>query len=202
MKWKVCGMREPENVAEVAALQPDYMGFILWEGSKRYSPTPPEIPADITKVGVFVDAPLDYIENAISQHKLGAVQLHGNESPNVCRALQGKAEIIKAFSVGASFDFDSLVDYLPYCDFFMFDTKGAMPGGNGTCFDWTLLNDYPFDLPFFISGGIGVAETEKINDLRKADLPVYAVDVNSKFEIEPGLKNAEQLKNFKEKVTL
>jgi phosphoribosylanthranilate isomerase len=202
MKWKVCGMREPENVAEVAALQPDYMGFILWEGSKRYCPNPPEISADITKVGVFVDAPIDYIENAISQHKLGAVQLHGNESPNVCRTLQGKAEIIKAFSVGASFDFDALVDYLPYCDFFMFDTKGAMPGGNGTCFDWTLLNDYSFDLPFFISGGIGVAETEKINDLRKVDLPVYAVDVNSKFEIEPGLKNAEQLKTFKEKVTL
>lgn len=202
MKWKVCGMCYPENVAEVTALKPDYMGFIFWEGSKRYCPNPPEIPADITKVGVFVDAPLEAIEKAISQHKLDAVQLHGNESPNVCRALQSKAEIIKAFSVGTAFDFDTLVDYLPYCDFFMFDTKGAMPGGNGTCFDWTLLNDYPFDLPFFISGGIGVAETEKINDLRKADLPVYAVDVNSKFEIEPGLKNADQLKSFKEKVTL
>lgn len=200
MKLKVCGMRDSENVAKIATLEPDYMGFIFWEGSKRFCPDPPKVPANITKVGVFVDASLEFIENAIVEHKLDAVQLHGNESPNVCRALQGKAEIIKAFGVGSSFDFDILVDYLPYCDFFLFDTKGAMPGGNGTRFDWTLLKNYPFDLPFFLSGGIGLAETEKINELRKVDLPVYAIDVNSKFEIEPGLKNIKLLKEFKEKI--
>lgn len=202
MKWKVCGMRDAKNVAEVADLQPDYMGFILWEGSKRYCPVPPQVFGDVTKVGVFVDASIEYIEDAIEEYKLGAVQLHGNESPSICRALQGKAQIIKAFSVGTAFDFDFLVDYLPYCDFFMFDTKGPMPGGNGSCFDWTLLNEYPFDLPFFLSGGIGLAEIDKINDLRKTDLPVHAIDINSRFEIDPGFKDLEKLKQFKEKLAL
>jgi len=202
MKWKVCGMRDAKNVAEVADLQPNYMGFILWEGSKRYCPVPPQVFGDVTKVGVFVDASIEYIEDAIEEYKLGAVQLHGNESPSICRALQGKAQIIKAFSVGTAFDFDFLVDYLPYCDFFMFDTKGPMPGGNGSCFDWTLLNEYPFDLPFFLSGGIGLAEIDKINDLRKTDLPVHAIDINSRFEIDPGFKDLEKLKQFKEKLAL
>lgn len=202
MKWKVCGMREVKNVTEIVSLQPDFMGFILWEGSKRYCPNPPEIPKDISKVGVFVDATLEAIESDIKAYKLDAVQLHGNESPAVCRALQGKAQVIKAFGVGADFDFEKLTDYLPYCDFFLFDTKGPMPGGNGTCFDWSLLNNYPFDLPFLISGGIGLAEVDKINELRQADLPVYAVDVNSKFEIAPAYKNAGELKEFKEKLAL
>ncbi len=202
MKWKVCGMREPNNVLEIAALRPDYMGFILWDGSERYCPTPPEVPVGITKVGVFVDAHLEKIEQAITAFKLGAVQLHGNESPSLCRTLQGKTQVIKAFGVGVDFDFDTLTDYLPCCDFFLFDTKGPLPGGNGTTFDWTLLNEYPFNLPFFISGGIGMAEIAKINDIRNSDLPVYAIDVNSLFETAPALKNAEQLKNFKEKLAL
>ena len=202
MKLKVCGMREPKNVAEIAALQPDYMGFILWDGSKRFCVSPPEVSDTIIKVGVFVDAPLEEIEHAITTFKLGAVQLHGNESPQQCRELQGKVHVIKAFGVGADFDFDILLDYLPYCDFFLFDTKGPMPGGNGTTFDWSILKNYGFDLPFFISGGIGLAEINKINELRNSDLPVYAIDVNSKFEIAPAIKNVEQLKNFKEKLAL
>ena len=202
MKWKVCGMREAKNISEVAALQPDYMGFILWDGSKRHCPNPQQAPEGITKVGVFVDAAVAEIEGAIEDHRLGAVQLHGNESPGLCRELQGKAQIIKAFGLGESFDFDTLLDYLPYCDFFLFDTKGPMPGGNGTTFDWSILKNYAFDLPFFISGGIGLAEIDKINELRKTDLPVYAVDINSKFETAPALKDAEQLKKFKEKLAL
>jgi phosphoribosylanthranilate isomerase len=151
---------------------------------------------------VFVDAAVGEIEDAIENHKLGAVQLHGNESPVLCRELQGKAQVIKAFGVGEVFDFDTLLDYLPYCDFFLFDTKGPMPGGNGTTFDWSILEKYPFDLPFFISGGIGLAEIDKINELRNTDLPVYAIDINSKFETAPALKDAEQLKKFKEKLVL
>lgn len=202
MKWKVCGMREAKNILEVAALQPDYMGFILWDGSKRHCPKPPQVPEGITKVGVFVDATVAEIEDAIEDYKLGAVQLHGNESPGLCRELQGKVQVIKAFGVGEGFDFDTLLDYLPYCDFFLFDTKGPMPGGNGTAFDWSILENYAFDLPFFISGGIGLAEIEKINELRRTDLPVYAIDINSKFEIAPARKDAEQLKKFKEKLAL
>lgn len=202
MKWKVCGMREANNISEVAVLQPDYMGFIMWTGSKRHCSKPQHVPAGITKVGVFVDAAVGEIEDAIENHKLGAVQLHGNESPVLCRELQGKAQVIKAFGVGEAFDFDTLLDYLPYCDFFLFDTKGPMPGGNGTTFDWSILEKYPFDLPFFISGGIGLAEIDKINELRNTDLPVYAIDINSKFETAPALKDAEQLKKFKEKLVL
>ena len=202
MKWKVCGMREANNISEVAVLQPDYMGFIMWAGSKRHCSKPQHVPSGITKVGVFVDAAVGEIEDAIENHKLGAVQLHGNESPVLCRELQGKAQVIKAFGVGEAFDFDTLLDYLPYCDFFLFDTKGPMPGGNGTTFDWSILEKYPFDLPFFISGGIGLAEIDKINELRNTDLPVYAIDINSKFETAPALKDAEQLKKFKEKLVL
>jgi phosphoribosylanthranilate isomerase len=202
MKWKVCGMREANNISEVAVLQPDYMGFIMWAGSKRHCSKPQHVPAGITKVGVFVDAAVGEIEDAIENHKLGVVQLHGNESPVLCRELQGKAQVIKAFGVGEAFDFDTLLDYLPYCDFFLFDTKGPMPGGNGTTFDWSILEKYPFDLPFFISGGIGLAEIDKINELRNTDLPVYAIDINSKFETAPALKDAEQLKKFKEKLVL
>ena len=202
MKWKVCGMREAKNISEVAALQPDYMGFILWDGSKRHCPNPQQAPEGITKVGVFVDAAVAEIEDAIEDHKLGAVQLHGNESPGLCRELQGKAQVIKAFGVGESFDFDTLLDYLPYCDFFLFDTKGPMPGGNGTTFDWSILKNYAFDLPFFISGGIGLAEIDNINELRRTDLPVYAVDINSKFETALALKDPEQLKKFKEELAL
>ena len=202
MKWKVCGMRETKNILEVAALQPDYMGFILWEGSKRHCPKPPQVPQDVTKVGVFVDATVAEIEDAVEAYKLGAVQLHGNESPGLCRELQGKVQVIKAFGVGEGFDFDTLLNYLPYCDFFLFDTKGPMPGGNGTTFDWSILEKYAFDLPFFISGGIGLAEIDNINELRRTDLPVYAIDINSKFEIAPARKDAEQLKKFKEKLAL
>ena len=202
MKWKVCGMREAKNISEVAALQPDYMGFILWDGSKRHCPNPQQAPKGITKVGVFVDAAVAEIEDAIEDHKLGAVQLHGNESPKLCRGLQGKVQVIKAFGVGESFDFDRLLDYLPYCDFFLFDTKGPMPGGNGTTFDWSILKNYAFDLPFFISGGIGLTEIDKINELRRTDLPVYAVDINSKFETALALKDPEQLKKFKEELAL
>ena len=202
MKWKVCGMREAKNISEVAALQPDYMGFILWDGSKRHCPNPQQVPEGITKVGVFVDATVAEIEDAIEDYKLGAVQLHGNESPGLCRELQRKVQVIKAFGVGEGFDFDTLLDYLPYCDFFLFDTKGPMPGGNGTTFDWSILENYVFDLTFFISGGIGLAEIDNINELRRTDLPVYAIDINSKFEIAPARKDAEQLKKFKEKLAL
>jgi len=202
MKWKVCGMRDANNISEVAALQPDYMGFILWSGSTRHCPKTQHVPDGITKVGVFVDAAIEEINDAIEHHKLGAVQLHGKESPLLCRELQGKVQIIKAFGVGQDFDFDTLLGYLPYCDFFLFDTKGPLPGGNGTAFDWSILENYPFDLPFFISGGIGLAEIDKINELRKTDLPVHAIDINSKFETAPALKDAAQLKKFKEKLAL
>jgi phosphoribosylanthranilate isomerase len=199
MKLKVCGMREPDNIAALSALQPDYMGFIFWAPSSRYvSETTPVLDKSIKKTGVFVDASVDYIQSSISTHQLQAVQLHGEETPSYCQLVQGfGVEVIKAFSVKDVFDFSMLEAYENSCDFFLYDTKGALPGGNGYTFDWSLLKEYPSQKPFFLSGGIGLENTQEIKELLNTDLPLYAIDVNSKFEVAPGLKKIEELTQFK-----
>jgi phosphoribosylanthranilate isomerase len=199
MKLKVCGMREPDNIAALSALQPDYMGFIFWAPSSRYvSETTPVLDKSIKKTGVFVDASVDYIQSSIPAHQLQAVQLHGEETPGYCQLVQNfGVEVIKAFSVKDAFDFSMLEAYENSCDFFLFDTKGALPGGNGYTFDWSLLKEYPSQKPFFLSGGIGLENTQEIKELLNTDLPLYAIDVNSKFEVAPGLKKIEELTQFK-----
>ncbi|MCM4164111.1 MULTISPECIES: phosphoribosylanthranilate isomerase [unclassified Arenibacter] len=214
MKLKVCGMKL--NTLEVAALQPDYLGFIFWEPSKRFfEGIIPELPATIKKVGVFVDATLDEILEKVNRYGLGAVQLHGKESPEFCSDLKkiihdrSKAtgimdlEIIKVFSVKEDFDFNILAPYENVCDFFLFDTKGKLPGGNGYTFNWEVLKNYPSNKPYFLSGGIGVEEIEKIREFQQRPESTYchAIDVNSKFESEPGLKDIKKLKEFKEVVS-
>ena len=203
MRLKVCGMREKENIEALAALQPDYMGFIFWAPSSRYvnQPTPTVLPESIKKTGVFVEATTDYIQSTITDHKLKAVQLHGAESPAYCELVKGLGvEVIKAFSIKGQFDFDLLSPYEAHCDYFLFDTKGALPGGNGYGFDWTLLNDYPSIKPFFLSGGIGPDDIEKIKELIKTPLSLFAIDVNSKFERSPGLKNIDLITPFKQQL--
>jgi phosphoribosylanthranilate isomerase len=199
MKLKVCGMREPDNIAALSALQPDYMGFIFWAPSNRYvSETTPVLDKSIKKTGVFVDASVDYIQSSIPAHQLQAVQLHGEETPGYCQLVQNfGVEVIKAFSVKDAFDFSMLEAYENSCDFFLFDTKGALPGGNGYTFDWSLLKEYPSQKPFFLSGGIGLENTQEIKELLNTDLPLHAIDVNSKFEVAPGLKKIEELTQFK-----
>jgi phosphoribosylanthranilate isomerase len=194
MKLKICGMKYPKNILEVGALLPDYMGFIFWEKSARYfEGTIPELPKSIKKVGVFVNASLDEILEKIKTYDLQAVQLHGQESVEFCENLKKNTpkliDIIKVFSILDTFDFAELKPFENVCDFFLFDTKGKLPGGNGTTFDWKVLENYPSTKPFFLSGGIGIEELNSINEILKTNLPVYAIDVNSKFEIEPGLKN-------------
>ncbi len=196
MKLKICGMKYPENMLEVGALLPDYMGFIFWEKSARYfDGIIPELPKSIKKVGVFVNASLEEILEKIEKHDLQAVQLHGDESVEFCETLKKKLpkliEVIKVFSILDTFDFAVLKPFESVCDYFLFDTKGKLPGGNGTTFDWKVLENYPSTKPFFLSGGIGIEEMEAVNDILKTNLPVYAIDVNSKFEIEPGLKNIQ-----------
>jgi phosphoribosylanthranilate isomerase len=192
---KICGMKHPHNITEVALLLPDYMGFIFWEKSARYfDGEMPILPDSIKKVGVFVDASLETIIAKIAQYHLQAIQLHGKESVAFCRDLKSRVdpniEIIKVFSVDESFDFMVLELYDLVCDFFLFDTKGKLPGGNGVAFDWKVLEKYPSTKPFFLSGGIGMEELHAVNAMAKTNLPLYAIDVNSKFEVEPGLKNA------------
>ncbi len=189
-------MKYPENMLEVGALLPDYMGFIFWEKSARYfDGIIPELPKSIQKVGVFVNASLDEILEKIEKHDLQAVQLHGDESVEFCESLKKKSpnliEVIKVFSILDTFDFAVLKPFESVCDYFLFDTKGKLPGGNGTTFDWKVLENYPSTKPFFLSGGIGLEEMEAVNEILKTNLPVYAIDVNSKFEIEPGLKNIQ-----------
>ena len=215
MKLKVCGMKL--NTLEAATLDPDYLGFIFWEPSKRYfDGNIPKLPASIKKVGVFVDAPLEEIRKKVKEYKLQAVQLHGKESPEFCSDLkkstsdrskaleENSLEIIKVFSIKDDFDFSNLAPYENVCDFFLFDTKGKLPGGNGFTFSWEVLKNYPSSKPYFLSGGIGLDEIEKIREFQQRPESKYchAIDVNSKFESEPGLKDIDKLKEFKKVVSI
>ena len=202
---KICGMKYPDNILEVGSLLPDYMGFIFWGKSARYfDEVIPTLPKSIQKVGVFVNATSEEILEKIKKHDLQAVQLHGNESVEFCESLKKKLpkgiDVIKVFSILDTFDFAALKPFEPLCDYFLFDTKGKLPGGNGTTFDWKILEQYPSNKPFFLSGGIGTDELEDIKQVLKMNLPIYAIDVNSKFEIEPGLKDIERLKDIKIKI--
>lgn len=203
---KVCGMNK--NTTEVAALNPDYLGFIFWENSKRHFKGPLEpVPHKVKKVGVFVDATIKTVIERIQDYDLLLVQLHGNESPEYCAELQEKVkhvQIIKVFSIKDDFDFELLEPYEKVCDFYLFDTKGKLPGGNGFAFDWKVLADYPSSKPYFLSGGIGLDEAESINEFMQRPESKYchAIDVNSQFEIEPGLKDVEKLKEFKKGLRL
>ena len=217
MKLKVCGMKYEENILELAQLQPDYMGFIFYEKSPRFVEEQiPQLNSAIKKTGVFVNAEPSFIQQKVKANNLQAVQLHGNESAEYCQELKKKLEkpfdsaqgdiqddkikIIKAFSIKDEFDFQELEKYLPVVDYFLFDTKGKNPGGNGFTFDWRVLKEYPFQKPFFLSGGIGLNEVEKIKEFQQLNLPLHAIDVNSKFETEPGRKNIEEIIFFTKKI--
>ncbi|MGI9550938.1 MAG: phosphoribosylanthranilate isomerase [Aurantibacter sp.] len=206
MKLKVCGMKY--NTLEVAELRPDYLGFIFWEPSKRFFEGEiPDLPDSIKKVGVFVDASIEDILEKIETHDLNGIQLHGKESPEYCEQLSVKCQterrrsprLIKVFSIKDNFDFDVLKPYEKVCDYYLFDTKGKLPGGNSYTFNWEVLRKYPSTKPYFLSGGIGLAEIEAIKEFMQRHESKYChvIDVNSRFEIEPGLKNIDELKEFK-----
>jgi phosphoribosylanthranilate isomerase len=162
----------------------------------------PNLPKSIQKVGVFVDATLEEILEKIEKYDLQAIQLHGDESVKFCVNLKKNApkpiDIIKVFSILDTFDFLNLKPFENTCDYFLFDTKGKLPGGNGTTFDWKVLANYPSSKPFFLSGGIGLEDIESVKEILKTNLPIYAIDINSKFEIKPGLKNKYLLKTIVE----
>jgi len=195
------------NIEEVAELQPDYLGFIFWKPSKRFfDRSIPELPQATSKVGVFVDASIDEILNRANKYRLNAIQLHGNESPAFCAHLKEefkkqniKIDILKVFSVKESFDFSQLDPYEQSSDFFLFDTKGKLPGGNGYQFNWEVLKGYPSKKPYFLSGGIGPEELDNVLEFLQKEESKYchAIDVNSRFEISPGLKDIDKLKEFK-----
>tara|TARA_R110000868_G_scaffold5975_1_gene34697 strand:+ start:10667 stop:11341 length:675 start_codon:yes stop_codon:yes gene_type:complete len=204
LKLKICGMKL--NTSNVAALHPDYLGFIFWENSKRNFSGPLEaVPHNIKKVGVFVNETISIIKEKVIKYDLLLVQLHGDETPSFCEALKKEIksiQIIKVFSIKDEFNFELITPYEDVVDFYLFDTKGKLPGGNGYTFNWNILKEYPSKKPYFLSGGIGLEEIDNLQSFLKIPTSKYchAIDVNSKFEIAPGLKNIQLLQELKEKL--
>ncbi|MEL6812579.1 MAG: phosphoribosylanthranilate isomerase [Bacteroidota bacterium] len=187
------------NTLAVAQLLPHYLGFIFYEDSPRhYEDTAQELPSEIKKVGVFVNADIQFISDKIHTFHLDVVQLHGEETPEFCHQLaqQSAVEIWKVFSIKDTFDFDRLTPYEAVVDKFLFDTKGKEKGGNGYTFDWSVLKEYTSSKPIVLSGGIGLEELPKLKEILTTELPIHVVDVNSRFEYSPGKKNIELLQKF------
>ena len=216
---KVCGMREAENIREVEqlfthrssffTLHPSpftpLMGFIFWPKSSRYvSERPAYLPSTCKRVGVFVDASIEDIRQHVADYALDYIELHGQESPafiQTLRSLCGDSiAIIKAFNIATAEDLQQTACYEGQADYFLFDTKAQLVGGNGTKFDWTVLADYAGETPFLLSGGIGPNDAERLRALRVLNgFPVEkcaGIDLNSRFELAPGLKDIQQLKTF------
>lgn len=200
MKLKVCGMKYQENLEAVCALNPDYLGFIFYQKSSRYmaDTLDPRVVRALSgpkKVGVFVNHSRERVADLVNQYDLDMAQLHGQESPDFCQQLRRIGiPTIKVFSVGDHFDFVDCAAYEPFCSHFLFDTKGKLPGGNGTPFNWEILAQYSGKTPFLLSGGIGPESVEKIRDFSHPFL--YALDVNSRFETAPGKKDIQLLHSF------
>lgn len=199
---KVCGMREPENIRAVDALGIDLMGFIFWPPSSRYvGEKPSYLPRNCRRVGVFVDAALPDILAAVEDFRLNGVQLHGHETPEAIAALKARipgVRIVKSLAVAGPEDLEQAEAYADVCDAFLFDTKGKLPGGNGRQFDWSVLQEYQGRLPFLLSGGIGPDDARRIQAF---DVPgCLGIDLNSRFETAPGVKDVYALRTFIETI--
>jgi len=205
LRLKVCGMKYPDNIARLKEAKPDYIGMIFYSKSPRFVGgellfTGTSIfPEGAHKVGVFVNAPIWEVINVVDEYKLGHVQLHGDEFPQYCAELRKKGlKVIKAFQVNNSFDFKKVESFEGNIDFALFDTKTPTYGGSGERFDWTLLKSYKGSVPFFLSGGV---DLDDIDQIEAMELPLlYGIDVNSKFEISPGLKDIDKLVMLKERM--
>jgi phosphoribosylanthranilate isomerase len=202
MKLKVCGMRDTQNIKELVKAQPDLIGFIFFPDSKRFvgdslnKELLNSIESTIKKVAVFVNAEIDQIIRIAELYNFNYLQLHGFETPEFCKQLKQKGfTVIKVFQVSDRLP-DNLNDYTDCSDFFLFDTKSDSYGGTGKKFDWSVLQNYHGQIPLFLSGGI---DLDSINDIKSINpnVNIYAVDINSRFEIEPGLKDIDKVKEFK-----
>lgn len=197
---KVCGMRHPDNIAQVAALGPDMMGFIFWPGSKRCArgldpAAVRALPGEITRVGVFVDAAPEEIAATVARYGLQMAQLHGDETPGECQALrQSGIRVAKAIGVAAQADIDRAMEYQDCADLLLFDTKSSARGGTGVAYDRSLLARYTGHVPFLMSGGIAPGDEHSILAMRHPRL--LGVDLNSRFETAPGVKSIPPLLCF------
>lgn len=198
---KVCGMRDPDNIREVEALGIDWMGFIFYKDSPRYvgDEVPSYLPKACRRVGVFVNSTIKEIAEKVDSFGLDVVQLHGKESPEYCRNLSNlvpQVLIVKAFSIEDQEDFRKVKPYGRVTAYYLFDAPTPLYGGSGSYADWEVLEKYRGKTPFILSGGIG---PDSLDDLDKFYNPMWrGIDLNSRFEIEPGIKDVEKLRKFLE----
>ena len=199
MKVKVCGMRDAENIRKVEALGINMMGFIFYPKSSRYvSNRPAYLPQKCKRVGVFVEATIEDIRLHIVDYSLDIIQLHGHESTDFIRSLRSlcgdSITIIKAFNIATKEDLEATKPYEGLVDYFLFDTKGKSAGGNGEKFNWNVLSNYKDNTPFLLSGGIGPDDAGRVKVFQHPKC--VGIDLNSRFEIEPGIKDITKLKTF------
>ena len=195
-------MREPENLRTIAALEPDFIGLIFYPKSPRFisveeAENLPQFP-EIRRVGVFVNETVEAVLETARRANLFAVQLHGDETPEICAIIKRQKpdlQIIKVFSVGADFNGEQMRLYQETCDYFLFDTKGDKRGGNGEVFDWQILSSLQIKKPFFLSGGIGAKNVSEAIEVCK-NLPLFALDFNSRVEASAGVKSPEKVKEI------
>ena len=191
---KVCGMRDAENIREVEALGIDLMGFIFWPKSSRYvSERPSYLPKKCKRVGVFVNEDIEQVKHIAADYALDYIQLHGSESPGYVQQLHDW-QVIKAISVSSRDDIATFKDYEGLVDYFLFDTKCTCMGGSGQLFDWSVLDSYDGNTPFLLSGGIGPDDAERVKAFHHGKC--IGIDLNSKFELSPALKDINKLQEF------
>jgi phosphoribosylanthranilate isomerase len=210
MRIKVCGMTNAEQVLQLDEMGVEFAGFIFYPKSPRYvyrSMPKSEIKKikgrNINKVGVFVNATVDEVLEAVDDCGLYIVQLHGDETPKYCEKIANYVTVVKAFRLRED---DNVLwkvkDYTDIADMFLFDTEGAGYGGTGKKFDWNVLQGLNIAKPFFLSGGIGPDDVEKLRDFAHEPVAkdLFSIDVNSKFETSPGIKNMDALEQFVKKI--
>lgn len=205
MNIKVCGITEMKQLQQLDGLNIDFAGLIFYKESPRYIGSKisgkelKKADLDLKKVGVFVNPEMIEVLDAIDEYGLDAVQLHGDESPGMCEDLSSEVEVIKAFRVTDGVDIDKMVaPYDAVCDYYLFDTGGLKEtfGGTGQQFDWSILTKAKIEKPFFLSGGIAVEDAAKIKAFKHPDF--FGVDINSRFEKEPGVKDMGLVLQFKQ----
>lgn len=198
MKIKVCGLTEATDMEGLLSVNLDYLGFICYSRSKRWiaeSTIAQKKYGKAKKVGVFVNEELDRVIEIAKKNNFDMLQLHGDELPEYCNQLKKIGyQVIKVFGVEEGFDFNTTIDYEKVANYFLFDTKGEQRGGNGYPFNWDKLQEYHGNTPFFLSGGIS---PESVTAIKKVNHPMlFAIDINSRFEISPGKKEIAQIRNF------
>ena len=203
MKIKVCGMTKVDQLKKLEEMGVDFDGLIFHKPSPRYvlngianAYLLKNENLKIKRVGVFVNESINTVLDTAKEWELDMVQLHGDESPDFCKEIKSVVNTTKAFRVGASISFSEIDSYKNVVDHFLFDTMGERYGGTGIQFDWDLLSSIEINHSFFLSGGIGSADVDKINEFCKRTTSLYALDLNSKFEIAPGIKDMERLSMF------